>query len=147
VPTDVKFRSSRVAPPPEGCPLTECMSFLGGAWTPNVLWYLREGPRRFNELRRDIVGVSAKVLSQRLQRLQADGMVERRVMPTSPPTVEYELTDLGREILPAVDAIVEVGHRLKDRRAETAKRRPGRGAVVRGLPKNSLADLAAVKGG
>lgn len=108
------------------------MSFLGGAWTPNVLWYLREGPRRFNELRRDLVGVSAKVLSQRLQRLQADGIVERRVMPTSPPTVEYELTDLGREILPAVDAIVEVGHRLKDRRAETARRRPGRRAVVRG---------------
>lgn len=114
------------------------MSFLGGAWTPNVLWYLREGPRRFNELRRDLVGVSAKVLSQRLQRLQADGIVERRVMPTSPPTVEYELTDLGREILPAVDAIVEVGHRLKDRRAETARRRPGRRAVVRGLPKRRV---------
>lgn len=96
------------------------MSFLGGAWTPNVLWYLREGPRRFNELRRDVVGISAKVLSQRLQRLHADGIVERRVMATSPPTVEYELTDLGREILPAVDAIVAVGHRLKERRNDAA---------------------------
>jgi DNA-binding HxlR family transcriptional regulator len=113
----VKFRPSRVDEPPDGCPLTECMAFLGGAWTPNILWYLREGPRRFNELRRDVVGVSGKVLSQRLQRLQADGIVERRVMPTSPPTVEYELTNLGREVLPAVDAIVEVGHRLKARRA------------------------------
>jgi DNA-binding HxlR family transcriptional regulator len=93
------------------------MAFLGGAWTPNVIWYLREGPRRFNELRGDVVGISAKVLSQRLQRLQADGIVERRVMPTAPPTVEYELTELGRELLPAVDAIVEVGHRLKRRRA------------------------------
>ena len=106
-----------VEAPPDACPLTECMAFLGGAWTPNILWYLREGPRRFNELRRDIDGVSGKVLSQRLQRLTADGIVERRVMPTAPPTVEYELTELGREVLPAVDAIVAVGHRLKARRA------------------------------
>jgi DNA-binding HxlR family transcriptional regulator len=96
------------------------MSLLGGAWTPNVVWYLREGPRRFNELRGDVAGISAKVLSQRLQRLQADGIVERRVMPTAPPTVEYELTELGHELLPAVDAIVEVGHRLKRRRGANA---------------------------
>jgi DNA-binding HxlR family transcriptional regulator len=93
------------------------MSLLGGAWTPNIVWYLREGPRRFNELRGDVAGISAKVLSQRLQRLYADGIVERRVMPTSPPTVEYELTALGRELLPAVDAIVDVGRRLKQLRA------------------------------
>lgn len=118
--TAIKHRPSRVVPPPGECPLTECMSFLGGAWTPNVLWYLREGPRRFNDLRRDIDGVSAKVLSQRLQRLQADGIVDRHVMPTTPPTVEYELTELGRELMPAVDAIVEVGHRLKRRRRPRA---------------------------
>jgi DNA-binding HxlR family transcriptional regulator len=112
----VKFRPTRVSPPPDECPLTECMAFLGGAWTPNILWYLRDGPRRFNELRRDIDGVSGKVLSQRLQRLQSDGIVTRTVMPTSPPTVDYELTDFGREILPAVDAIVDVGHRIKARR-------------------------------
>ena len=111
--TAVRYRPSRVEPPPERCPLTECMALLGGAWTPNIVWYLRAGPRRFNELRGDVAGVSAKVLSQRLRRLQADGIVERHVMPTSPPTVEYELTELGRELLPAVDAIVDVGHRLK----------------------------------
>lgn len=115
----VKFRPNRAEAPPGDCPLTECMAFLGGAWTPNIIWYLRAGPRRFNELRRDVVGVSGKVLSQRLRRLHSDGIVERRVMATSPPTVEYELTDLGREILPAVDAIVRVGRKLKDRR-ETA---------------------------
>ena len=115
----VRYRPSRVEPPPSECPLTECLSLLGGAWTPNVIWYLRAGPRRFNELRGDIVGISAKVLSTRLQKLAAVGVVERRVMPTSPPTVEYELTDLGRELLPAVDAIVSVGHRLKQRRDAT----------------------------
>ena len=111
----VTYRPSRVAAPPEGCPLTECMALLGGAWTPNIVWYLREGPRRFNELRGDIGGISAKVLSARLRRLAADGLVTREVMPTSPPTVEYALTEFGRELLPAVDAIVAVGHRIKQR--------------------------------
>ena len=98
------------------------------------LWYLREGPRRFNELRGDVAGISGKVLSQRLQRLAADGIVDRRVMPTTPPTVEYELTDLGREILPAVDAIVEVGHRLKERRVASASGAPGSGCAGRAPP-------------
>jgi DNA-binding HxlR family transcriptional regulator len=116
----VRYRPSRVEPPPTECPLTECLSLLGGAWTPNVVWYLRAGPRRFNELRGDVAGISAKVLSARLRKLAADGVVDRRVMPTTPPTVEYELTDLGHELLPAVDAIVTVGHRLKQRRQATA---------------------------
>lgn len=120
----VRYRKSRVFAPPNECPLSDCMAFLGGAWTPNIIWYLREGPRRFNELRGDIGGVSAKVLSTRLQRLRRDCIVTRRVIPTSPPTVEYELTELGRELLPAVDAIVQVGHRLKQARsAKTAVRR------------------------
>jgi DNA-binding HxlR family transcriptional regulator len=93
------------------------MALLGGAWTPNIVWYLREGPRRFNELRGDIGGISAKVLSARLRRLADDGLVTRSVLPTSPPTVEYALTEFGRELLPAVDAIVAVGHRIKQRAA------------------------------
>lgn len=113
----LRHRPSRVPPPPEGCPLTSCLDLLGGAWTPNVLWYLREGPRRFNELRSDLDGVSAKVLSARLRRMVADGLVTRTERATTPRSVEYELTDFGRELLPAVDAIVEVGHRIKARRA------------------------------
>ena len=122
-------RPSRVAPPPGECPLTECMSVIGGAWTPNIIWYLGAGPRRFNELRGDVGDVSAKVLAARLRRLGADGVVERRVMPTAPPSVEYELTDLGRELLPAVEAIVHVGRRLKERRA-LALSRPGAPAAT-----------------
>ena len=98
--------------PPIGCPLTACMKLLGGAWTPNVIWYLREEPRRFSELMADIPGVSPKVFSARLKRLERDGILKRKVMPTSPPTVEYSLTDLGQELTPAIEAIVEVGHKL-----------------------------------
>lgn len=111
----VKHRKSKVTPPPVGCPLTACMLFLKGAWTPNVIWYLREGPRRFSELLADIPGVSPKVFSARLKRLERDGVLTRQVMPTSPPTVEYALTDLGHELTPAIDAIVQVGHKLKRR--------------------------------
>jgi DNA-binding HxlR family transcriptional regulator len=94
------------------------MQFLKGAWTPNVIWYLRAEPRRFSELMADIPGVSPKVFTARLKRLELDGIVIRQVMPTSPPTVEYSLTDLGHELTPAIDAIVQVGHKLKRRRAE-----------------------------
>jgi len=114
--TRVRHRPSRVAAPPRECPLTECLSLFGGTWTPNVIWYLRDSPRRFNELRNDLQGISGKTLSARLKKLESDGVVSRTVQPTSPPTVEYALTDLGRELIPAVDAIVEIGHRLKQRR-------------------------------
>ncbi len=113
----VKRRKSSVAPPPPGCPLTVCMQFLKGAWTPNVIWYLRNEPRRFSELMADIPGVSPKVFSARLKSLERDGILTRRVMPTSPPTVEYSLTELGQELTPAIDAIVRVGHTLKRRQA------------------------------
>jgi DNA-binding HxlR family transcriptional regulator len=91
------------------------MALLGGAWTPNLVWYLRGGPRRFGELRVDLAPISAKVLSARLRDLARKGVVSRAVMPTSPPSVEYALTPLGRELVPAIDAIVAVGARLKRR--------------------------------
>ncbi len=109
----LKLRKSRVSPAPLECPLTECMSLLGGAWTPDVIWSLSSGARRFGELRADIPVISAKVLSARLQKLAEKGVVERRVMPTSPPSVEYSLTPLGEELIPAINAIVSIGRRLK----------------------------------
>lgn len=113
----LKVRKNRSSPPPQPCLLTECMSIIAGAWAPNVIWHLREGPRRFSELRLDIPPVSAKVLTQRLRELEKRGVVRRSVQPTSPPSVEYALTPLGMELVPALDAIVQVGHKLKRRKA------------------------------
>ena len=113
----LKRRKSKVPPPIQACPLTECMALLGGTWTPNVIWYLSAEPRRFSELRSDIPAISAKVLSGRLHELEDKGVVSRKVMPTSPPSVEYSLTALGRELVPAIEAIVDVGLRLKRRKA------------------------------
>lgn len=114
-------RKNQAPPAPPTCPLMECMKLLGGAWTPNLLWYLSAGPRRFGELRVDIPAISAKVLSARLRDLEEKAVVSRRVMPTSPPSVEYALTPLGRELLPVIRAIVEVGAKLKLRHERQRK--------------------------
>lgn len=98
------------------CPIRECMTFLGGAWTPTILWQLIGGPRRFSELRIDIPDVTAKVLSARLKELEAMGLIDRKALRTSPPSVEYELTALGHELVPAIQAIASVGSRLKELR-------------------------------
>jgi DNA-binding HxlR family transcriptional regulator len=115
------LRKSKVDVPPP-CPLTECMGLLRGAWAPNVIWFLSGGPRRFGELRHDIPPISARVLTARLRELESKGVVTRRVQNTSPPSVEYALTDLGRELVPAIRAIVDVGTRLKRNAPERLRR-------------------------
>ena len=105
-------RRNKVSSPLPACPVTTCMTLLSGAWAPNVIWYLSAQPRRFGELRIDIPRISARVLSARLRELESKGVIARRVMPTSPPSVEYELTELGRELLPAIQAIISVGIKL-----------------------------------
>ena len=117
----LKVRKNLSAPPPKFCPLRECMSVLGGAWTPNVIWYLSGGARRFGELKFDIPGISAKVLTTRLRDLENKGIVHREVLPTSPPSVEYSLTELGQELIPAIQAIVTVGHKLKQQKGEAGE--------------------------
>lgn len=108
-------RKNKAAPLNPQCPLAECMALLGGAWTPNLIWHLSADARRFSELRADITKISAKVLSARLRHLEEKGVVTRTVVATKPPSVEYALTDLGRELLPVIQAIVRVGHKLKAR--------------------------------
>lgn len=108
----LRMRRNKVSAPPP-CPLSSCMAFLSGAWTPNVLWYLSGGPRRFGELRADIPRISAKMLSARLRELEEKGVLTRQVLATSPPSVEYELTALGQELIPVLNAIVKVGLKLK----------------------------------
>jgi DNA-binding HxlR family transcriptional regulator len=94
------------------------MDLLRGAWTPEVIWSLSGGPRRFSEVRRALPAISAKVLSARLRELETRCVLTRTVMQTRPPTVEYALTDLGQELLPVLRAIVEVGSSLHLRQVE-----------------------------
>jgi DNA-binding HxlR family transcriptional regulator len=107
---------------PEYCPVEECLKFLAGAWTPQILWQLRVGPKRFGELRRALPGISAKVLTTRLRELEERDMIARAVKPSSPPAVEYKLIELGFEIQPVLDAIAEVGHKLHARLSDKRSR-------------------------
>lgn len=111
----LKIRKNRSPSPPPSCAVGECMALLGGAWTPNVIWHLSGGPRRFGELRRDMPLISPKMLSARLKDLEAKGVIARAAQPTTPPSVDYVLTPLGRELVPAINAIVAVGLKLKAR--------------------------------
>ncbi len=89
-------------------------------WTLVVVVQLREGTMRFNELRRNMGGVPQKSLSQTLRELERDGFVSRRAYATIPPRVEYDLTDLGQELL----ALADEWHRfaLRNRQAVVAAR-------------------------
>ena len=101
------------APPQPACQVTDVLGFLRGAWALNVIWQLRNQARRFGELRRDIPGISARVLSSRLHELEEHGLITRRALvDSSPPSAEYILTDLGRELLPAIDTFAAVGEKL-----------------------------------
>ena len=110
----LKVRRSRAPPPPPGCPMAACMEILGGAWTPNLIWKLSGDPRRFGELMRDIPGISPKMLTARLRELEAKGVVVREVAATSPPSVEYSLSELGRELVPVINSIVKVGTKIRE---------------------------------
>ncbi len=118
-------RKSKVSTVPV-CPLTESMKLLRGAWAPNVIWYLSAEPRRFGELRHDIPRISARVLSARLHEMEDRGLVTRRVLDTSPPSAEYGLTELGRELLPAIRALANVGQKLIEQWGASGTNKPFR---------------------
>ncbi|GAB1580989.1 winged helix-turn-helix transcriptional regulator [Phyllobacterium phragmitis] len=90
---------------PQCTAVNEILSRVGDKWTVLVVSYLGNGAMRFNELRRTISGISQKMLTATLRGLERDGFVTRTVFPTIPPRVEYELTDLGRELLVPVRAL------------------------------------------
>ncbi|HEX3813545.1 MAG TPA: helix-turn-helix domain-containing protein [Mycobacteriales bacterium] len=87
------------------CPARDLLSRLSDKWVSLVLVALTPGSRRFRELHRRIDGVSQKMLTQTLRSLERDGLLTRTLTPTVPPRTDYELTELGRSLLPIVAAI------------------------------------------
>ncbi len=85
------------------------MEVLGGKWTAVILAHIKESPRRFSELGRLIPDISEKVLTQRLRSLEADGLLQRTVVSDTPPHVIYDLTDAGRSLSPALQALYDWG--------------------------------------
>ncbi len=89
----------------EQCPTRQVLDRLADKWALLILDRLQREPVRFNQLRRDIQGVSQKVLSQTLKRLERDGLLSRTAFATVPVTVEYALTDLGQSLVQTVSAL------------------------------------------
>lgn len=100
--------------------VSDILQRVGDKWTVLVVGKLGDGAMRFNELRHAIGGISQKMLTTTLRGLERDGFVSRTVFATIPPRVDYELTDLGRELLVPVGALGEWA-RLNQRRVAEAR--------------------------
>ena len=91
------------------CPVATAVALIGGKWKLLILRNLRTRPRRFNELQRDLDGISQKVLTDSLRQMIDDCLVYRHDYQELPPRVEYRLTDLGTKMLPIIDALADFG--------------------------------------
>jgi DNA-binding HxlR family transcriptional regulator len=91
--------------PVTGCPLTAALAAMGGKWKLIVIYWLAESPRQFLELSRLMPSISAKVLTEQLRELIADGIVHQRRTGRVPAPVVYSLTDYGRSVLPIAEAV------------------------------------------
>ena len=89
----------------EPCAIEKGMRIIGGKWTGSILWHLKDGPVRFNDLARMVGGASKKMITERLRQLEMQNLVRREVMDTAPVSVQYEITELGRSALGFLDEL------------------------------------------
>lgn len=108
------------------CPTRDVLDQISDKWSTLIIVTLAERPRRFGELRREIDDISQRMLTQTLRDLQRDGLVARQVFATTPPSVEYSLTPLGRSLL---EPLVGLMHWAESRHGEI---RAARDAFDRG---------------
>lgn len=95
--------------------VSQILSRVGDKWSVLVVMMLSEGPQRFGQLRKRIGGISQKMLTTTLRGLERDGLVTRTIFPTIPPRVDYELTDLGRDLTVPVIELGEWARKNQDR--------------------------------
>lgn len=87
------------------CPIRDVLDRMGDTWSMLVIFNLQKGAQRFNALRRNIEGISQRMLTVTLRSLERDGLVSRHVKPSSPPEVTYRLTELGQSLSAPIDAL------------------------------------------
>ncbi|EIF00989.1 winged helix-turn-helix transcriptional regulator [Saccharomonospora glauca] len=95
----------------EACPLAEVLDHVAGKWSIGVLVAAAHGPVRFTELERAVEGISRRMLTLTVRRLERDGLLRRTVYPTVPPKVEYELTDMARELYGTLRSLTDWAQR------------------------------------
>ena len=87
------------------CAVDYAFQRIGGKYKGRILWVLREHTLRYGELKRAVVGITPKMLTQTLKELEADGLISRAVFHEVPPRVEYTLTDTGHELIPFISLL------------------------------------------
>lgn len=95
------------------CPVATTVQIIGSKWKLLIMRNLMQRPWRFNELRKDLDGISQKVLTDSLRSMESDGIITRTVYPEVPPRVEYALSALGESMRPIMDAMEEWGRNYK----------------------------------
>ncbi len=95
--------------PAPWCPVAATVDVIGGRWKPTILFHLKDGPRRFNELRRLLPHITQRMLTLQLRALEEDGIVRRTVYETVPPHVEYAFTERGLTLGPLLEAMEHWG--------------------------------------
>lgn len=102
---------------PGSCPVEMTLQIIGGKWKPLILFYLLQGTKRFNELRRLLPHVTQQMLTLQLRELERHGIVHRHVYAEVPPKVEYSLTPLGHSLEPLLEQMLEWGLHYRSQRA------------------------------
>jgi len=96
------------------CPVATTVQIIGSKWKLLILRNLMQRPWWFNELKKDLAGISQKVLTDSLRSMEADGIIDRTVYAEVPPRVEYALSEIGETLRPVIDAMAEWGGKYKD---------------------------------
>ncbi len=94
---------------PYKCSLKDVLDVIGGKWSMPIIYILSKGKLRFKEIERTIEGINTRMLVKELKNLEANAIVTRQVYATVPPTVEYDLTDKGKKLLPSIESLYHWG--------------------------------------
>jgi DNA-binding HxlR family transcriptional regulator len=100
------------------CPLTNSMRVIGGKWKMIIVGHLMRGEKRFGELKREIQGITQKMLTQQLRELESDGIVHREIFKEIPPKVEYSLTDFGKGLIPLLNELWAFGEKVVQQKTD-----------------------------
>ena len=97
------------------CPAEITLKVIGGKWKLVILWHLRDSMKRFSELKRNIPGITQRMLTQQLRELEKDGVISRKVYPQVPPRVEYSINKFGTRLQPILRSMCQWGVKCKKR--------------------------------
>lgn len=97
------------------CPVEITMSLIDDKWKVLIVRDLLTGTKRFGELRKSVTGITQKVLTNNLKKMEKDGLLKRKAYPEVPPRVEYTLTETGLSLKPILDSMVEWGNQYREK--------------------------------